>query len=242
MNAPRAPASRNASIVRWTSGWCATTPGCRSLKSASPEQLDVADLQRRDQHARVGPGDRGVVPPGVGVGGRHAEPEGLQHPPDARRVHGDEALAATRREHGLVREHRRHVGPERGSELGERERLETARPDLVDGEQRGRRIGAAPAEARCHRDALVEPERDARATSRRGSSAGRGPPRPARRGSPRAPSRRGGRAPRPLRPRSIPRPAPLPSPSRRRAARSAAPRSPDRGSRRPGGPSRAGTR
>ena len=73
-------------------------------------------------------------------------------------MHGDEALAATRREHGLVREHRRHVRPERGAELGERELVETARPDLVDGEQRGGRIGAAPAESCGHRDALVEPE------------------------------------------------------------------------------------
>ena len=111
----------------------------------------------RQERRRIGPDrPRVLVPPPEGVGRAHAEVERDDRPPE--RAHRDrlEPLAPPRHQDRASGEERRNVRADPRTDVGELLRAEPEPPELVQRHDRGRRIGAAPAEAGGDRDPLVD--------------------------------------------------------------------------------------
>ena len=175
--APTAPASRNPSMAAATSG-CRDDARLQVVEHRVAEELDVAGLERGDQHAGVGAGRRIRVPPCVCLGGAHVGKErfSTHHVGAGARVRAGPSAA---REHGLAGEHGRHVRAEPEADSGDVVPRRRGMPELTQGVQRRGGVGAASREPRRDRHPLVEGDRD-----RRRNAEARGEPGPlARRGS-----------------------------------------------------------
>ncbi len=148
-----APASVSRSRVAARSGRCRSAGSCRSLRSArdDPEVVEVRPLRSRPSGADAG----GGVELGVHLRRREAGVVG-HHDPPQRRVVGQRGdhLAATGAPSGSAHQRERHVAAELGGQGQQVVVGGVQRPQPVERDQGGGRVGAAAGHPAGHRDAL----------------------------------------------------------------------------------------
>ena len=147
MAANAAPASSSDWRMRPMAGWWRTTGASRSFRSVADHAGQPGGIGARRRLLRRPP--RLLVEPRVGIGGRDAEAGTQDHDVHRRQV-GEriDVVAAPEAERGAADQEIRHVGAEPRADARQRREIEIELPQLVQREQRHRRIRSCRRRAR----------------------------------------------------------------------------------------------